>query len=506
MKITIIGAGVSGLSLGCYLQMNGFDTEIFEKQPRSGGLCASWQRGEYTFDGCIHWLLGSNESNPFYRLWSELVDMKSVEFVNHDVRLEIELKKNRNRYGDKVFHLYTDINRLEAYLLDLAPEDKGMIKSLLKSMRIMQRFDMPPMIDNIPALQSFRKKMAMITYLPVVFLFQKWKNVTNYSFARKLKNPFLKEAFELLFDGDEFKLLIMTMPLSVFDTKGAGYPLGGSYGFVKRIEDKYITLGGKIQYNHEVMEIITEGPSAKGILLKNNTAIYSDIIISAADWHFTVFEALGGKFVNKKLLALAANKRLQIYPSVLMVSLGVSRTFREYPHLLRFPLESDLHSPDGTVYHRLESHIYHYDPTLAPEGKTIIVLSLYTRNGDFWIKLRNTDIDEYNRCKTGFAKEIIDRLDQRIKGVKQAIEITDIATPATYYRYTRNWKGSAQGWFPASNLLASSPVGKRLPGLSNFYYSSHWSIPGGGLPMALKASRDLSQEICIQHKKTFIVR
>ena len=92
MKINIIGAGVAGLSVGCYLQMNGFETEIFEKHSRPGGLCTSWKRGEYTFDGCINWLLGSNESNPFYLLWSELIDMSSINFINHEVRMDIELR------------------------------------------------------------------------------------------------------------------------------------------------------------------------------------------------------------------------------------------------------------------------------------------------------------------------------------------------------------------------------------------------------------------------------
>jgi phytoene dehydrogenase-like protein len=506
MKISIIGAGVSGLSIGCYLQMNGFETEIFEKQSHPGGLCTSWKRGDFTFDGCIHWLLGSNDSSPFYRLWSELVDMKSLEFVNHEVRVEIELKENRDRYGDKVFHLYTNISRLEAYLLDLAPEDSVLIKSLVKSMRIIQKYEIPPMIDNIPALQPLRKKMAMVTYLPFLFLFLKWKNVTNYSFARKLSNPFLREAFELLFDGEELKLIIMTLPLSFFDKNGAGYPVGGSYRFAKRIEEKFITLGGRIHYNQEVKKIITEGKTAKGILLKNNMVIYSDITVSAADWHYTVFEALEGKFVNKKLLILASRKKLKLYPAVLMISLGVSRTFNEYPHLFRFPVKTAIVSPDGTVYNRLEAHIYHYDPSLAPEGKTIIALSLYTHNGDYWIDLRNTDIAEYNRCKTEFARKIIDRLDEKFEGVKQSIEIIDIATPATYYRYTNSWKGSVQGWFPDRNLLASSPIGIYLPGLSNFYFCSHWSVPGGGLPMAIKAGRDLSQVICIKHKKPFIIR
>ena len=30
-KVTIIGAGIAGLSAGCYLQMNGYNTDIYEK-------------------------------------------------------------------------------------------------------------------------------------------------------------------------------------------------------------------------------------------------------------------------------------------------------------------------------------------------------------------------------------------------------------------------------------------------------------------------------------------
>lgn len=35
-KIIIIGSGIAGLNAGCYLQMNGYDTEIFELKNTSG--------------------------------------------------------------------------------------------------------------------------------------------------------------------------------------------------------------------------------------------------------------------------------------------------------------------------------------------------------------------------------------------------------------------------------------------------------------------------------------
>ena len=55
--------------------------------------------------------------------------------------------------------------------------------------------------------------------------------------------------------------------------------------------------------------------------------------------------------------------------------------------------------------------------------------------------------------------KVIDILEQKIGGMKDYIEEMDVATPATYHRYTQSWKGSAQGWLPGKNIMASSPVG-----------------------------------------------
>ncbi len=58
-SIIIIGAGIAGLSAGCYSQMNGYHTQIFEMDnDRRSGLCTTWKRKGYNIDGCIHWLVG----------------------------------------------------------------------------------------------------------------------------------------------------------------------------------------------------------------------------------------------------------------------------------------------------------------------------------------------------------------------------------------------------------------------------------------------------------------
>ena len=496
MNVSIIGAGVSGLSAGCYLQMNGFDTVIYERHSNFGGLCTSWKKGDYTFESGFQWLLGSGPSNPFYQLWSELFDMKSIRFITHKIRMDIEVLHSKDIHGDKVFHLYTNLDTLRNYLVDNSPEDQAVIDKLIRSMRKIQGLEIPPQIKKLPELLPVTEKMKYIKYLPLLWFMQRLQKETNFSFARKLKSPFLKEAFQLLFDGEELPLMIITMPLAYNDLLAAGYPVGGAGKFVGLLKDKYLSLCGKISFNSPVKKITYQGDVAKGIQLENGDRIISDVVLSSSDWHSTVFNLLDGKFVNKTILELGNQKKLKIYYSVLMVNLGVKRTFEDVSHFLRFPLDTGLVSPDGSSYSRLEAHIYNYDPSLAPEGKTVVSVSFYTSKADYWINLRESDRVLYNQKKTGFAGQIIECLEKKFGRIKEFTEEVDVATPATFYRYTNNWKGSVQGWLPGKNLLARPPLGFKLPGIKNFYYASHWNIPGGGLPVAVKSARDVSQVIC----------
>ena len=190
-RVNIIGAGISGLSLGSYLQMNGYETQIFEKHNIPGGLCTSWDKSGYTFDGCAHWILGSDTGSSFYKVWNELIDMKKVEWVNHDIRMFIEVK-NRDKYGSNTFRFYTDLDKLQAYLIDLAPEDEKAIRDFIKPMRVIQKFDMPPIMDELPLIPSIIRSIKMSRYAEFLFQFLKLWGQTNYTFAKKLKNPFIE--------------------------------------------------------------------------------------------------------------------------------------------------------------------------------------------------------------------------------------------------------------------------------------------------------------------------
>lgn len=117
-SIIIIGAGIAGLSSGCYGQMNSYRTRIFEMDTKPGGLCTAWRRKGYTIDGCIHFLVGSRPGIVYHRFWEELGAIQGWRMIDPEEYMRVEGK------GDKVFIVYSDINRLEQHMKELAPEDK----------------------------------------------------------------------------------------------------------------------------------------------------------------------------------------------------------------------------------------------------------------------------------------------------------------------------------------------------------------------------------------------
>ena len=84
-RVIIIGGGVSGLTTGIYLRLNGYKTLILEKNATLGGACIGWEREGCYIDGCVHWLVGTDPTSSTYRLWETTgLLTKSVEIFNQE--------------------------------------------------------------------------------------------------------------------------------------------------------------------------------------------------------------------------------------------------------------------------------------------------------------------------------------------------------------------------------------------------------------------------------------
>ena len=84
---------------------------------------------------------------------------------------------------------------------DIAPENAQAIDEFIGSIRELQKYSFPPLWDVAPEVQTFFDNLKMVKYLPFLIYVRKWGKVTNYTFAERLKNPFLKEVFQMFFEG-----------------------------------------------------------------------------------------------------------------------------------------------------------------------------------------------------------------------------------------------------------------------------------------------------------------
>ncbi|MCJ7449364.1 MAG: NAD(P)/FAD-dependent oxidoreductase [Bacteroidales bacterium] len=486
-SIIIIGAGIAGLSTGCYGQMNGYHTQIFEMRDLPGGLCTSWKRKGYTIDGCIGWLMGSGPGYNYYQLWQELGALHGKRIINHEEFLRIVDNEG------KALIIYSDLDKLEGHLKELAPEDADEISKLIQLAKTCSTFNPP--IKKAPEL------MGLADLIPFLFknkqflkINSKYRNITLQDYVKKFKSPFLRKMFPFLL-VDLFSLIMM---LGMLHKKSAGYPEGGSLEFSRGIEQRYLNLGGKIHYSSPVTEIIVENNRATGVKLLDGSIHHSDIIISAADGHATIFDMLGGKYINKKIQYYY--NHFPVFPSKILLSSGVNRTFDDSPHWIIFLLDTPI-VIGGQEYTSLGVEIYNFDHTLAPHGKTVLRM-MFDTDYTYWYDLKQ-DLDRYQMEKKKIAETVISILDKCYPGLAALVEMIDVATPITWERYTGNWKGSYQGWQLTEKTMPPFRMSKKLPGLESFYMAGQWVEPGGGLPPSALSGRNVIQLICKQDKKHF---
>jgi phytoene dehydrogenase-like protein len=81
-SIIIIGAGLAGLSTGCYAQMNGYQSHILEHHSQPGGVAAAWKRRDYLIDGGIHFVMGHKPGTGLYELYRQLGIVPANRFVD----------------------------------------------------------------------------------------------------------------------------------------------------------------------------------------------------------------------------------------------------------------------------------------------------------------------------------------------------------------------------------------------------------------------------------------
>jgi phytoene dehydrogenase-like protein len=476
-KVAIIGGGIAGLCTGVYLRQCGFATDILEMDSKAGGLATGWKRQGYTFENCIHWLVGSREGGPLNAGWKEVFDIGRLRFFDDPVYQVLE-------HDGQTLTIYRDPDRLEGELLSKAPEDASAIKEFVRLIRRFSKFRFP---EGDALRANAGAFLRMIPFFPAL---SKYGKLTMADYAKRFKNPLLRGFFA---EGiAELSSLAIVFALAWMADGNAGYPIGGSLEMIGLIEENYRRLGGRIRFKSRVERILVENGRAAGVILAGGEIVPADIVVSAADGRATIFEMLEGKFVDMRIQRIY--ETYKPFPSYVQVSLGVGADLGGEPGFLALFLDGEVRIDPQTAENVVSFRVFNYDPTFAPPGKTAVVTFLATYDHEYWRDLRQADPPRYEAEKQRIAGEVIGLLEKRFPKAAGKVEVVDVATPATVIRYTGNWRGSMEGWLitPATGMKTLPFV---LPGLKNFYMAGQWISPGGGLPSGLITGRMVARRI-----------
>jgi len=492
--VLIIGAGLAGLSAGIHAQRNGYQAHILERHSQPGGLAAWWRRGDYLIDGGIHFLMGHRPDSPLYPLYREVgalpgegtVDMTAYGRFIHEPT-------------GRVVDVAGDLDRLARDLKTLAPEDARIVDELMAGVRALRGpgmwsvgFGDPPELakplDSLKTLWALRKAGRY-------FIGKFNRPVAEYTPA--VRSPVLRAFLETLFMPEVPVWFVFMLLALLADGQLALLP-SGCKGFILPIERRFRELGGEISYRATVEKILVEDGRAVGVRLADGTEHRADAVISAADGRATLYDMLDGRFVDS---AWAERYRTwKTVSPVLMVSFGVAREFPAEPSSQIWWLQAPFAVAERPIP-AISVRVFNYGSAFAPPGKTVVQVMLDT-DWDYWAALRQ-DYSRYAAEKKRIAADVLGRLEARYPGIGGLVEMTDVATPYTTWRYTRNWRGSIMGWLPSPAAMMT-PMRRALPGLRNFYMAGQWVMPGGGVPTCILSGRQAVQLLCKRSGRRFV--
>jgi phytoene dehydrogenase-like protein len=487
-RLLIIGGGIAGLCAAVYARRCGYEVELLEQHDSLGGLATSWTRGPYTFETCLHWLLGSSPASPMHSQWRELFDIDRLRFIYPEEFVRITAADGQ------ALSIYTNLDHMQAAMLQRSPADAEAIRDFADSVREFAHLPLPDPSEHGPA-----SWLGYLRMLPEAARLHRFAGISIAEYGARFRDPLIRAFFDA---GESSQMAAITLAFALgwMSAGQAGYPLGGSRAVIRLIAENLQRLGGRLRLSTRVQGILVEDDAAVGVRLESGETLPADCVLSAADGHETLWSLLDGRYTEPHLEAAYSNWKP--YPSYLQISLGIAQDLSHLPgfgsRLLGAPLAVDPH----TQLKQLSYRCFHFDSTFAPSGKTALTCFLPTYNCDYWMQLREREPGRYRAEKARIAEVVVDVLERTHPGLRSGIEVTDVSTPATVIRLTGNWRGSMEGWLPTPKI-GLRPLPNRLPGLANFYMAGQWVLPGGGLPGGLMSARAAIRDLCAHDRLHF---
>ena len=480
-KISVVGAGIGGMSAAARLAKQGHQVTVFENSDQSGGKCRTEWFGDYAFDTGpslltlpavfrdlflktgkrIEHVLDISPVDPAFNY--NFADGSKVTFPNlSNPKTYQEIEKS---FGISASQSWRQIIERSEKMWE-ASRDSFIESELTSIWPLLLRKNLINQINQISpftSLRSLSEKLNLDPHLKMII--DRYATYTG-SDPRSAPAVLLTIAF-------------------VESTFGAWHIKGGIGQLSVALEQRCRDLGVDFQFKSLVTKILVERNKVEGVVLSDGKIIKSDLVVSNSDAEYTFNSLIGNEVSSargERRKLKSATKSLAGFSLLLGLDNSKSKPVDVEHHNVYFPENYDLEF-DQIFTQKVPVT----DPTIylcAPKDSSMVKGA----DKEAWFVLVNAPRHEPELgwdWKDGgqeYAQKIISKMDDLGLNVTNRLDFMEYRTPADLENYAMAPGGSIYGTSsnsPVSAFLRARNRSK-VKGLFCVGGSAH---PGGGLPL-----------------------
>jgi len=461
--VVVVGCGLGGISSAALLAKAGQKVLAVERQDGVGGCARAFRRGPYTFDPAIHIL-------------EEAKDGRFIDLVlrHLEVRDRCNLVRVENLYRTVFPEFALDVpygreEIVEAHVHAFPEHEDG----IRRWFGLHERFFAEAV--NLAMQIALSELDQMVERFPVFF---KYRNaVVDAALDDCLTEPRLKGVCSSIWPymglpPSRLSFYTFSQLTSVL-IDGGSYYCEGSFqkladAFSQAVEDN----GGDVLVAQEVEQIVVEDGRVSGVRLADGREIQAAVVISNADAIQTFDRLVGAERtppnVARRLHRMTPSlSAFVVYAATDLDLAGAAHETFLYKHWDHDETHEDIRAGrPGGMWANVPTV---EDPTLAPEGEHIVILT----------SLAPYDIGRpWDDERERFAHELIGEFDAHVfPGLRDHLTFCETATPLSLERFTLNHQGAIYGWEVTPGQTGSKRLSHDTP-IEGLYLSGHWTHEG----------------------------
>jgi phytoene dehydrogenase-like protein len=525
----VVGGGIAGLTATAYLARSGQKVLLVEKNKELGGLVNTFEHHGFRFETGVRAL---EDAGIIFPMLKDLgIDL---DWVKSPVTVGIE---------NELLNI-TDIGSLDEYkdlLIRLFPESESEILALLKVIRqIMKHMRVLYGIEN-PVFKDMKRDRAyifekLLPWLPR-FIFTVGKinrmNMPIEEYLQKIiSNPSLIDVISQHFFKNTptfFALSYFSLYLDYF------YPMGGVGTLAEALENKIKEFGGEIITETAIVEVHADTCIVKDEQGKQYG--YANLVWAAdlkTFYRITSPGELPGKIIHQFEMRKSQMLECRGGDSVFEMYLEIDEPLERFGkiahgHFFYTPSKVGLGATHRSELNRLlenwatvtkeelliwldrfiKRNTYEIsipglkDPTMAPPGKTGMIVSFLTEYDLFEKVGQRGWMPEF---KTELEHRVIDVLSDSIyPGLRDSVVAQFSFTPLSIKNRVGSSEGAITGWsfektVPVIHKMQFSDRSTVTP-IPSIFQAGQWAFSPAGVPMSILTGKLAADKILKKAKK-----